>query len=152
MGNAMFYHLTRSPAERLLTQLIGKAQEAGWRIEVRGSDAARMALLDEQLWQGDGFLPHGLAGGAHDARQPVLLTVAGDAGAPPANAPACLMTLDGAGVAPEDCARMQRTCILFDGGSDAQVAQARDQWRALTAVGTQAEYWAEEDGRWQRKR
>ena len=152
MGNAMFYHLTRSPTETLLSQLIGKAQAAGWRIEVRGTDATRMAQLDKLLWQGDGFLPHGLAGGPHDARQPVLLTVADTGGDGPANAPACLMTLDGAGVAPGDCSRMERTCILFDGNDEDGVARARDQWRTLTAAGTQAEYWAEDDGGWKRKR
>ena len=79
MGNALFYHLTRSPAESLLPTLIGKSLAAGWHVELRGTDPARMERLDLHLWQGDGFLPHGLAGGPHDARQPVLLTVAGQA-------------------------------------------------------------------------
>ena len=33
MGAAMFYHLTRTPAEGLVPTLIGKSQSAGWRIE-----------------------------------------------------------------------------------------------------------------------
>ena len=77
MGNALFYHLTRSPAESLLPVLIGKSLAAGWQVELRGTDPARMERLDLHLWQGDGFLPHGLAGGPNDARQPVLLTLAG---------------------------------------------------------------------------
>ena len=67
MGSALFYHLTRSAAEQLLPVLIGKSRAAGWRVELRGTDAGRMARLDEALWQGEGFLPHGLAGGPHDA-------------------------------------------------------------------------------------
>lgn len=149
MGSALFYHLTRSSAESLLSVLIGKSLAAGWRVELRGTDPARMDGLDKHLWQGDGFLPHGSAGGAHDARQPVLLTVAGQA-AP--NDAACLMALDGVDVGADECGTLQRACIIFDGGDAAATARARDQWRALTGAGVTAEYWSEESGRWQRKR
>ncbi len=149
MGNALFYHLTQSPAEQLLPVLITRSLAAGWRVELRGVDPSRMDWLDKQLWQGDGFLPHGLAGGPHDARQPVLLTVAGQ---PTPNDPSCLMALDGADVAPAECATLDRACIIFDGGNAPATARARDQWRALTGAGVAAEYWSEESGRWQRKR
>ena len=149
MGNALFYHLTRSPAEQLLPVLIGKSLQAGWRVELRGTDPARMQRLDDHLWRGDGFLPHGLAGGAHDPRQPVLLTVAGQAAA---NTPSCLMALDGVQVDPGECTDLQRCCIIFDGGDHAATARARDQWKALTGAGVTAEYWSEESGRWERKR
>ena len=152
MGRAMFYHLTRSPAEDVLPQLIARARGAGWRIELRGTDAGRMARLDEMLWQGDGFLPHGLAGGPHDARQPVLLTVAGQTEVSALDAPVCLMTLDGADMTVEECQGMERACILFDGGDNAAMARARDQWKVLTGAGIESEYWSEEGGRWERKR
>lgn len=146
MGNALFYHLTRSTADQLAATLIGKSRAAGWRVELRGTDPARMARLDEALWQGEGFLPHGLAGGPHDAMQPVLLTVAGQGvGAE------CLIALDGAAVDPAECAPAQRVCIVFDGNSPPAVDQARSQWRALTAAGIAAEYWSEADGRWEKK-
>ncbi|HRO15435.1 MAG TPA: DNA polymerase III subunit chi [Paracoccus sp. (in: a-proteobacteria)] len=150
MGSALFYHLTRSAPEQLLPALIGKAREAGWRVELRGSDATRMARLDEMLWQGDGFLPHGLAGGPHDAMQPVLLTVAEGAGA--GYGADCLMALDGVPVAPAECAAAQRICILFDGNDPDAVQTARDQWRSLTGAGIAAEYWSEAGNRWERRR
>nr|WP_111299882.1 DNA polymerase III subunit chi [Paracoccus saliphilus] len=149
MGKVLFYHLTRSPAEALLPVLLGKALSAGWRVELRGAEADRMERLDQQLWQAEGFLPHGLAGGPHDTRQPVLLTVSGQA---PGNDPACLMALDGVEVAPAEATRLDRACILFDGGDDTAMSRARDQWRALTGAGVEAEYWSEESGRWERKR
>lgn len=154
MGGALFYHLTRSPVERLLPVLIGKSLAAGWRVELRGADAERLSWLDGQLWQGDGFLPHGLAGGPHDARQPVLLTLAGPQGAGQgaANDPACLMVLDGADVAPAECDRLERVCIIFDGGDTGAVSRARDQWKMLSDAGVNAEYWSEESGQWARKR
>lgn len=149
MGNALFYHLTRSPAEQLVPVLLGKALAAGWRCELRAAEAQRLERLDQHLWQGEGFLPHGMAGGPHDARQPVLLTVAGQQAA---NDPACLMALDGVAVTPDEMARLDRACIIFDGGDDSATARARDQWRELTGAGIEAQYWSEESGRWERKR
>ena len=76
MGAVYFYHLTRRPLEHTLPTLLDKARGAGWRVAVRGPDPDRLAWLDEKLWLGpeDRFLPHGLAGGPHDAAQPILLT------------------------------------------------------------------------------
>lgn len=149
MGNVLFYHLTRSPTEALLPLLIGKSLAAGWRVELRGTDPGRMDWLDRQLWQGDDFLPHGLAGGEHDVRQPVLLTLPGQAAG---NDPACLMAVDGAEVDTAECDNLERGCIIFDGGDTNAVAHAREQWKKLTGAGITAEYWSEESGRWQRKR
>ena len=148
MASALFYHLTRSGPGQLLPMLIGKSLQAGWRVELRGRDRARQAALDEALWQGEGFLPHGLAGGPHDARQPALLTVEGQAAA---NAPRCLIALDGAEVSGEECGRLERACIVFDGNDPEALDRARAQWRALKAAGVAAEYWSDADGRWERK-
>ena len=149
MGAAYFYHLTQKPLEVTLPMLLGKALGAGWRVAVRGTDAARMDWLDQKLWLGpeEGFLPHGLAGGPHDAAQPVLLTVARDA----ANTPQCLMTMDGADVAPDEVQRLERVCVLFDGNDPSAVETARGQWRNLTGAGCSAQYWSEESGRWEKK-
>jgi DNA polymerase-3 subunit chi len=149
MGAAYFYHLTQKPLEATLPMLLGKALGAGWRVAVRGTDAARMDWRDQKLWLGpeEGFLPHGLAGGPHDAAQPVLLTVAHKA----ANEPQCLMAVDGAEVAPDEVQRLERVCILFDGNDPAAVDAARGQWRTLTGAGCSAQYWSEESGRWEKK-
>jgi DNA polymerase-3 subunit chi len=149
MGAAYFYHLTRAPLEATLPALLARSRAAGWRVAVRGTDAARIAWLDEKLWlDGDGdFLPHGVAGGPFDADQPVLLTTG--TGVP--NGAACLMAIDGAEVSPAEVAAMERVCILFDGNDDAAVAQARVQWKALTGAGCAAAYWSEESGRWEKK-
>ena len=158
MGNALFYHLTRSTSEALVPSLIAKSRAAGWRVELRGTDTARMARLDDLLWQGDGFLPHGLAGGPHDAMQPVLLTVAGQATAGQAKAGQvaagadCLIVLDGAAVDPAECAAAQRVCIVFDGNDETALDVARGQWRALAGAGVAAEYWSEAGGRWEKKK
>ncbi|MFU8776610.1 MAG: DNA polymerase III subunit chi [Roseovarius sp.] len=149
MGAVYFYHLTRQPLEATLPMLLEKSLGAGWRVAVRGRDAARLAWLDERLWLGpeDGFLPHGIAGGPHDADQPVLLTTQT---AHPNDA-ACLMAIDGAEVSGDEVQTMERVCILFDGNDDAAVQVARGQWKALTGAGCAAQYWSEAGGRWEKK-
>ena len=146
MGAAYFYHLSERPLEATLPVLIGKALEAGWRVAVRGRDTDMLERLDRQLWAGDGFLPHGLAGGNHDAEQPVLLTT-GEA----ANGATCVMSVDGADVTVDEVTAGERVCILFDGANAGALEHARNQWRHLTGAGVAAQYWAEEGGRWIKK-
>ncbi len=52
---------------------------------------------------------------------------------------------------PGEAERMDRVCILFDGGDPSAVAAARDRWRGLTGAGAVAEYWSQEDGPWRMK-
>ena len=148
MAVARFYHLTRDPPEALLPVLIGKALEQGLRVALRGRDRARMAALDAALWRGDGFLPHGLAGGAHDADQPVLLCCEATPAPDLPNRPGCLIALEASPVAPAEAAALERLCSLFDGTDPAAVEAARAQWRELTGAGVAAEYWNRESGRW----
>jgi DNA polymerase-3 subunit chi len=147
MGAAYFYHLSERPLEATLPVLLEKSLAAGWRVAVRGTDPARLEWLDRALWQGDGFLPHGLAGGPQDEDQPVLLTTAPEV----PNGARCLMAVDGAGVTAEEVSKMERVCVLFDGANDEALEAARDLWRTLTGAGAVAQYWAEADGRWSKK-
>lgn len=149
MGAVYFYHLTRRPLDETLSVLLGKARQAGWRIAVRGTDPGRLDWLDEKLWLGpeEGFLPHGVAGGPHDAKQPILLTCASEA----ANDATCVMAVDGADISPDEVETLDRVCILFDGHDPEALQHARGQWRALTEAGCSAQYWSEESGRWEKK-
>lgn len=148
MGEAYFYHLTRRPVEDTLPVLLNRALGQGWRIAVRAPTRDRLRWLDEKLWLGpaDSFLPHGLAGGPNDARQPILLTE-GDA----ANAPDCLMSVDGAEITAAEITMLTRSCILFDGTDGEALARARAQWTGLTGEGVAARYWSEESGKWEEK-
>ena len=148
MGVVMFYHLTASSAEDTVRTLLTRSMQAGWRVMLRGADPKRLEWLDGFLWQGpeDGFLPHGLEGGPHDARQPILLGQG-----PIANDAQALMALDGAAVDAEEAKGLERVFILFDGHDGAAVAAARGQWKSLTGAGLAAQYWSEESGRWEKK-
>ncbi|MEI4487221.1 DNA polymerase III subunit chi [Frigidibacter sp. MR17.14] len=146
---ALFYHLTHSALEDTVETILSRALAQDWRVVLRCPDARLAARLDEQLWtrEAAGFLPHGRAGGPHDALQPVLITEgATDAG--PAQA---LMAVGGAEVDPAEIAAHERVWILFDGLDREALSRARDQWRALTGAGAAAQYWSEEGGRWEKK-
>ncbi len=145
MGTAMFYHLTRSTADDTVTSLLGRAVDMGWRIMIRGRDATHLDRLDAHLWlhPENGFLPHGRAGGADDAAQPVLL---GDG--PITNGATAMMLLDGADVALAEAQSLTRVWLIFDGEDQAALAIARAQWKTLTDAGIAAQYWSEETGKW----
>lgn len=149
MGEVFFYHMTVSPLDETLPVLLAKALDAGWRVALRGTDEAQLDWLDQRLWLGadEAFLPHGRGGGPHDADQPVLLTC----GAEAPNGADCLVSIDGAEIAPDEVAAAKRAMVLFDGNDPAAVDVARRQWRALTAAGAKAKYWSQETGRWEMK-
>jgi len=46
---------------------------------------------------------------------------------------------------------LDRVCVLFDGGDEAALARARQQWSDLTKAGCGAQYWSDESGRWEKK-
>lgn len=142
----MFYHLTRSPLAQTLGAILPRAMAQGWRVMLRGTDTGRIAALDQALWQGEGFLPHGIIGGAQDADQPVLLgqgDLESDIRA--------LALVDGAQCSLDEARALERVWILFDGHDPSAVDLARGQWRAVTAAKIAAQYWAEDSGKWEKK-
>ncbi|RRH72609.1 DNA polymerase III subunit chi [Falsigemmobacter faecalis] len=149
MGYALFFRLSHTPAEELVRITTTRALAQGWRVVIRGRDISALDRLDEALWRdpADGFLPHGLSGGPHDAAQPVLLTL----GSERPNGAHALITLEGAEVSPEEIAELERVWIVFDGNDDLALQVARSQWRALTGAGAEAEFWSEASGQWRKE-
>ncbi len=148
-AEVFFYHMTRSPLEATLPVLLQKSLEAGWKVCVRATQPEHLNRLDEQLWTNtdDGFLPHGLSGGTHDADQPILLTTGADI----PNGANALISVDGATVSETDMSNMTRVSILFDGNDADAVAHARGQWKEVVAAGCVAKYWSQETGQWAMK-
>jgi DNA polymerase-3 subunit chi len=149
MGTVMFFQLLHSSPADTLGVNLPRALKAGWRVMIRGTDPAALERLDGQLWLTGGdesFLPHGLAGSAHDADQPVLL-----GRDDPVNGAKVLALVDGATATDPEIAAMERVWVLFDGNDDAHLQAARAQWKAMTAAGHAAQYWSEESGRWEKK-
>jgi len=149
LAEVLFYHLTATPLDRTLPDLLEKSLARGWRVLLRCGTQDGLAALDRALWsyRDDSFLPHGPATTADPERQPVLLTL----GAENANAAEVLMLVEGATATVAEMSGFLRVCLLFDGGDAAAVEAARARWREVTAAGLAAVYWAQEDARWVRK-
>lgn len=148
MGVVMFYHLTRSTPQATMATILPRALVQGWRVMLRGTDPATLTQLDFALWlePADGFLPHGLQGGAHDADQPILLGT-GAIG----NSANTMMLIDNASTTPAEAQALERVWVLFDGADEDALAQARTLWTQLTGAGLAAQYWSEDSGRWEKK-
>jgi DNA polymerase III subunit chi len=149
MGTVMFFQLLQSAPADTLGVNLPRALGQGWRVMIRGTDPAALERLDGQLWLAGGdesFVPHGLAGGPHDADQPVLLGQG-----MPVNGAKVLALVDGATATDPEITAMERVWVLFDGNSDDRLQAARAQWKAMTAAGHAAQYWSEESGRWEKK-
>ena len=149
MPEVRFYHLTASPLETALPDLLERSLARGWRVVLRCGSDAGLAAIDAMLWtyRTDSFLPHGTAAMGHAGLQPIYLTL----GAENPNRADVLMLVDAARAATAEMAGFERTCLLFDGADERAVATARDDWRAVTAAGLPAKYWAREQDRWVQK-
>ncbi|VWX52161.1 DNA polymerase III subunit chi [Novosphingobium sp. 9U] len=136
-----FYQLSRDPVEVALPLLARATLKAGERMLVVSSDDAQLGRIGVGLWAvSDSFLANGRAGGAHDERQPVLLSDRLE----PANGARFLALADGTWR--EEATNFARTFLLFD---DRTVEGARGVWRQLRGrEGTERHFWKQDGGRW----
>lgn len=148
MAVAVFYHLIHAGLDETVGMILGRAVAQGWNVMVRAPQIGLLEHLDARLWLGreEGFLPHGLAGGPHDALQPVLLGT-GAIG----NAARGVMLLGGASATEAEVVGLERVWVLFDGADPAAVSRAREAWVMFTGWGLAAQYWTDESGPWVKK-
>jgi DNA polymerase-3 subunit chi len=140
-----FYQLAGTPAEQVIANIAEKVLDGEGRLLIVAEDEALLARLDRLLWdQGPtGFLPHGLAGGSDDARQPILLSTSPDA----PNQARNVLIADGQW---RDAAlTYDRSFYLFDAGT---LEGARLAWKLLAGRdGVERRYWAQVDRRWKQQ-
>lgn len=137
-----FYQLTRDPVETVLPLIARNTLAAGQRLLVVSEDVAQLGRVGDALWTRlpETFLAHGMAGGPHDARQPILLSDRME----PANDARFVALADG--VWREGDVPFARTFLMFD---DATVQAARDCWRMLGKRGdVERRFWKQQGGRW----
>ena len=147
MSEIGFYHLTRTGVEQALPRLLDRTLQAGQRALVLCRDPARVTALDQALWAcvDPAWLPHGSAADGDADLQPVWLAC--DDAAP--NGARFLFLVDGA-----DTPRMgafDRVFDLFDGRDEAEVAAARERWRAAKQGGHALTYWQQTQKGWEKK-
>ena len=140
-----FYQLGGTPPEQVIASIADKILAQDGRLLIVASDEGALARLDRQLWdQGAAsFLPHGIAGGTDDARQPILLSTSPDA----PNLARNLLIADGEW---RDAAlAYDRAFYLFDGVT---LEGARLAWKLLAGrEGIERRYWSQEGGKWVNK-
>ena len=140
-----FYQLAGPAPEGVIAGIAEKVLAGDGRLLVVAEDEAVLARLDRVLWdQGtSGFLPHGLAGGADDARQPILLSTSPDA----PNQARNMLIADGTWR--EAALTYDRSFYLFD---EATLEGARLAWKLLAGrEGVERRYWALQNGKWVKK-
>ena len=140
-----FYQLGGNPPEPVIASIAGKLLADGGRLLIVAKDEVQLARLDRLLWdQGDtSFLPHGVAGGPDDARQPVLLSTSPDA----PNLARNMLIADGEWR--EAALAYERAFYLFDSDT---LEGARLAWKLLSGrEGVERRYWAQDGGRWAQK-
>ena len=140
-----FYQLAGTPPEQVIASIAEKVLDLDGRLLVVAEDEAFLARLDRLLWdQGPAsFVPHGLAGGPDDSRQPILLSTSPDA----PNQARNMLIADGGWR--EAALTYDRSFYLFD---DATLEAARLAWKLLAGRdGIERRYWARENGKWVKK-
>ena len=149
MTEVLFYHLQGKKLEGVLSDLLERSLERGWRVVVQAGSEERVDALDAHLWtyKDDSFLPHGTDRDPEATQQPVLFSI-GDANLNAANV---RFLIDGAAL-PSDAESYQRIVLVFDGDDDDAVAAARAQWTEAKNRGFETTYWQPDDtGRWVKK-
>jgi DNA polymerase-3 subunit chi len=140
-----FYQLGGSPPEQVIASIAEKILAQDGRLLVVANDESFLARLDRMLWdQGaTSFLPHGLSGGADDARQPILLSTSPDA----PNIARNMLIADGEWR--EAALTYDRSFYLFDAST---LEGARLAWKLLAGRdGVERRYWAQIEGRWKQQ-
>ena len=158
-----FYHLTQSDIETALVMLVQKSLLAGKRVLVQCPRPAAEAI-DDALWVADrdSWIPHGLDDAPGRDKAPVWICSASNDkdsndkdgaetdGVNPDDA-TFLFLLHGA--QRDDMPRFERVFNIFDGRSEAQVGQARDQWQSWRDMdAAEMRYFAQDDaGKWEQR-
>lgn len=146
--DVLFYHLERTPLERVLPELLEKTLERGWRAVIQAGSQERVEALDTALWtyRDSSFLPHGTLSDGPPEDQPILITSQTDT----LNGATIRFFVDGSDA--DDLTPYERVVYLFDGRDEGAVSNARTQWSKAKEAGHQVTYWQQsEQGKWEQK-
>ena len=140
-----FYQLGGSPIEQVIASIATRVTADDGRLLLVAGDEQLLGRLDRLLWdQGPtSYLPHGMAGGADDARQPILLSATTDA----PNRARNVLIADGEWR--EAALTFDRAFYLFDNDT---LEGARLAWKLLAGRDeVERRYWAQEGGGWSQR-
>lgn len=150
MSRVDFYHLQNQSLENVLPKLLEKAYETGKKIKIKIGNEERIEFINSLLWTYDdqSFIPHGSKKDGFAELQPIWLSASDDN---PNNAE-MLFLVDGAKASLELVNGFERVFNIFDGNSEAAVAEARSFWKELKTSDAEIFYWQQDEaGRWKQK-
>lgn len=140
-----FWQVTDDPVEKVVALIAKRALGQGERVLVVAADPEQRTAISRALWEAgpsESFLAHGEADAPGADRQPILLAAEPQA----ANGASHLILADGTF---RDAPGFARVFLLFP--PDLAPA-ARQAWRAQDGrEGVERAYFAQEDGRWEKK-
>lgn len=148
MTDIAFYHLQRSPLERVLPKLLERTLGADKRALVLVGSDSRAEALAQHLWtyDQDAWLPHGTKKDGLPGDQPIWLSVEDEN----LNQAQFLFLTDGA--VSDHLSDFERCFEMFDGNDDAIVSTARERWAIYKEAGHNLTYWQQtERGGWEQK-
>jgi DNA polymerase-3 subunit chi len=149
MTEVLFFHLQSRPLEQVLPTILDRALARGQKVVVEVSSQERLRALDDHLWSysDESFLPHVTAVEADAAANPIVLTTQDH------NPNAATVRICAEGVRiPDALSDYERVVLIFDGDDPDALAAAREDWKKVRSVGTEASYWQQDDsGRWEKK-
>lgn len=140
-----FWQYTHDPLGKVVTLIAKRTLDAGARLVVVSGDPEQRATLARALWQAgpESFLANGEAGAPGAERQPILLA---DTPQAPNGADHVILA-DGVY---RDCPGFARVFLLFPPEA---APEARAAWSAQDGrADIERAYFAQEDGRWVKKR
>ena len=137
-----FYQLSESTADAALALIAHATLGVDERLLVVSGDDAQFARISDTLWArtAETFLAHGLSGGPHDDRQPILLSDQLEA----RNDARFVAFADG--LWRDGADDFVRVFLLFNASS---LDSARGVWRMLgERDGVERRFWKQEAGKW----
>jgi DNA polymerase-3 subunit chi len=140
-----FWQVTEDPIEKVVALIAKRVRDEGARLLVVSDDAEQRAAIARALWQAgpESFLANGEASAPGAERQPILLS--DDIAAP--NGATHLVLADGRFRETEGFARV---FLLFPPEG---APEARQAWSAQDSrTDIERAYFAQENGRWVKKR
>jgi len=146
LSEIRFYHLTSTPFERAVPQLLSKIISQKKRVLLLVSDKKKAQEVDSLLWSYDpaSFLPHGMLGDDYSENQPVLIATEPEA---INNAEVVMITTGAVLEKIED----YKICVdIFNGHDEQEVSDARQRWKIYQQRDDVAlTYWKQNiDGAW----
>lgn len=147
MTEVNFYHLLKTPLEKVLPQLLEKVLSMPARAVVIAGTTDRVESVNNMLWTYDpgSFLPHGSMRDGKAQDQPIYLTNQDEN----PNGADVLVMLDN--VVPDSLKSYKKCLTIFDGQDEESITKARQQWKEFKNLGYKISYFKQVPGGWEKK-